>query len=109
LRIYHQEEALSIVIGLQNRLKNMTNDSEYFLSHAPQPMAQRSVVKEIIVRPECPPPSVLNTIPSAEIQGDIIVKSRAYQLEMLEESLKRNVIVAVCLSCSMLLLFTHSP
>jgi len=29
---------------------------------------------------------------------DINVYSRAYQMEMLEESLKRNVIVAVCFS-----------
>jgi len=31
---------------------------------------------------------------------DVTVNSRAYQLEMLEESLKRNVIVAVCFSLS---------
>jgi len=29
---------------------------------------------------------------------DVPVYSRAYQMEMLEESLKRNVIVAVCFS-----------
>ena len=29
---------------------------------------------------------------------DVTIYSRAYQLEMLEESLKRNVIVAVCSS-----------
>ena len=29
---------------------------------------------------------------------DTTVHSRAYQLEMLEESLKRNIIVAACLS-----------
>jgi hypothetical protein len=29
---------------------------------------------------------------------DINVYSRAYQMEMLEESLKRNIIVAVCFS-----------
>jgi hypothetical protein len=36
---------------------------------------------------------------AAEIsKEDTTVYSRAYQLEMLEESLKRNVIVAVCSS-----------
>jgi len=37
------------------------------------------------------------TIVTAESkEGDGIMKSRAYQTEMLEESLKGNVIVAVC-------------
>jgi hypothetical protein len=43
---------------------------------------------------------------TAEIsKEDTTVYSRAYQLEMLEESLKRNVIVAVCSSLQPLLLY----
>ena len=76
----------------------MANDNEYSPGHASQTMAQIPVMKEAIVGPEFLPPRALNTSPPAQIQGDITVKSRAYQLEMLEESLKRNVIVAVCLS-----------
>ena len=38
-----------------------------------------------------------SAIAAAEPKGeDGAIKSRAYQMEMLEESLKENVIVAVC-------------
>ena len=89
---------------LQNRLKNnMANDSEHFLGHVSQPIVQIPAVKEAVAHSECPPPTAFNTNLPAEIQGDITVESRGYQLEMLEESLKRNVIVTVCLPCSTLL------
>jgi hypothetical protein len=47
------------------------------------------------------PPKVNMTLATANAAAetdkqDINVYSRAYQMEMLEESLKRNVIVAVC-------------
>jgi hypothetical protein len=38
----------------------------------------------------------VTAIAAAETDEDINVYSRAYQMEMLEESLKRNIIVAVC-------------
>ena len=53
------------------------------------------MVDEAVVRRESPPPAALNTTAPADIQGDVTVNSRAYQLEMLEESLKRNTIVVV--------------
>lgn len=37
---------------------------------------------------------------AGEKRENVIVTPRTYQLEMLEESLKRNVIVAVSISCS---------
>ena len=88
---------------------NMANDSECFLGPGSRSIAQRHVVKEVILRRECPPPTALITTPPAEIQEYITVKPRAYQLEMLEESLKRNVIVAVCFSHSLLRRSTDNP
>jgi len=34
-------------------------------------------------------------------EEETIIRSRAYQIEMFEESLKRNIIVAVCRTCYM--------
>jgi len=48
-----------------------------------------------------------STITTAETgREDSTIKSRAYQMEMLEESLKGNVIVAVCFILSPPLLFS---
>jgi hypothetical protein len=63
------------------------------------------MANEAIVRRESPRPTALNTTAPADTQGDVTVNSRAYQLEMLEESLKRNTIVAVF----SLLLFVAPP
>jgi hypothetical protein len=41
--------------------------------------------------------SVIATAALESSKEDVIVHSRAYEMEMLEESLKRNVIIAVCL------------
>jgi hypothetical protein len=74
---------------------NMSNEGEGFLGSPSQSIAQRKIAKEANVHRESPPPAALSTTAPAEIQGDAIVNSRAYQLEMLVESLKRNFIVAV--------------
>jgi hypothetical protein len=73
----------------------MSNEGEGFLGSPSQSIAQRKIAKEANVHRESPPTTALSTTAPAEIQGDAIVNSRAYQLEMLEESLKRNFIVAV--------------
>ena len=41
------------------------------------------------------PSSIADTIPDIDTRGAGTFDSRAYQLEMLEESIKRNIIVAV--------------
>jgi hypothetical protein len=78
----------------------MVNDGDCSLGSPCQSIAQRKISKEATVRPASPLPIALNsnkscTNAAAETQGDVTFNSRAYQLEMLEESLKRNVIVAV--------------
>jgi hypothetical protein len=87
----------------------MTNDGGCSLESPCQSTAQSKVAKEAAVHPESPLPAALSmnnscTTAATETQGDVAVNSRAYQLEMLEESLKRNIIVAVYFSlCSLLL------
>jgi hypothetical protein len=76
-----------------------------FLGCPSQSISQRNLGKEAIVRRERPSPTALNIAAPADIQGDVTVNPRAYQLEMLEESLKRNVIVVVY----SLLLFVAPP
>jgi hypothetical protein len=41
-------------------------------------------------------PSPHSTTPEQETPARVAMTARAYQLEMLEESLKQNIIVAVC-------------
>jgi hypothetical protein len=87
----------------------MINDGGCFLESPCQSTAQSKVAKEAAVHPDSPLPMALCrnksfTTAAAETQGDVTVNSRAYQLEMLEESLKRNIIVAVDFPfCSLLL------
>jgi len=69
----------------------MANDSEHFLGPSSWPIVQESL-----------PSNTLNTL-NTSTPGNDTVNSRAYQMEMLEESLKRNIIVAVY---SILLLVT---
>ena len=84
----------------------MANNSGYSLGAPCQSIAQRKVANEATIRPEILFSTALDKKKSctSAITGaqDVPVKSRAYQLEMLEESLKRNIIVAVCF---LLLLF----
>lgn len=48
-----------------------------------------------------------SALSSEELVAMTLPSTRAYQLEMLEESLKRNVIVAVCIIY--ILIFGHGP
>ena len=41
--------------------------------------------------------SLRSSTPDQELPSPVTMTARAYQLEMLEESLKQNIIVAVCL------------
>ena len=41
------------------------------------------------------PPAEEDDAQAAQAEDDIVVHARAYQVEMFEESLKRNIIVAV--------------
>jgi len=84
---------------------NMANDGECCLAPPSQSTSRRKIANEAIILRESPPPTALNTTAPADIQGDVTVNSRAYQLEMVEESLKRNTIVAVY----SLLLFVAPP
>jgi hypothetical protein len=73
----------------------MAKDSEYFLSPAPQSTAQRKIAKEATIHQESPLPTTIDRTAPADIKGNVTITSRAYQLEMLEESLERNIILTV--------------
>lgn len=75
----------------------MDNEGEYSLGPLSLPIAEIDKSRETIVHRDSFPRPATKTIAPLDDLGDVPIKSRAYQLEMLEGSLKRNIIVAVCL------------
>ena len=87
----------------------MDNDGEYSLRPLSLSIAQIDISNETLVHRDSPPSRASKSIAPIDDLGDVAIKSRAYQLEMLQESLKRNIIVAVCFLMSLLLYQANSP
>ena len=58
----------------------------------------KEITEDLTTEDACTINGESTSIPSSPIEGLPVIKSRPYQLEMLEESLKRNIIVAVSIS-----------
>lgn len=72
----------------------MANHGKSFPAPLTASLMHGHMLKENFVDRNSPPP-VTDTTETVDIHEDRAIDSRAYQLEMLEESIKRNIIVAV--------------
>lgn len=73
----------------------MANRGNSFPAPLTASLMHGHMLKENFVDRTSPPSPVKDTTAPEDVHEDSTVDSRAYQLEMLEESIKRNIIVAV--------------
>ncbi|KAH7407651.1 hypothetical protein BKA64DRAFT_426836 [Cadophora sp. MPI-SDFR-AT-0126] len=73
----------------------MANHDEPLPAPVPASLVHEHILEGNFLEYNCLPSLVTDTIPHIDTRGDSNFDSRPYQLEMLEESIKRNIIVAM--------------